>query len=156
MRTLVLAIAAVAATAGCTAGQDTAAAEAAVANFHQLLDAQQFHEIYQASASEFRNATSEPELNRVLQMVHDRLGAVRQAQRSGWHVNYANGTTRVELNYNTQFASAPGTEQFIYSIHNGAATLVSYDVHSDALRSAGAAATPQEGQGAAQTDTGGK
>lgn len=165
MKKLVLGIAALAATGGCTAGQDTALAEAAVAQFHQMLDAQRYHEIYQGTAGEFRNATSEDQLTGVLQTVHDRLGAVRQATRSGWHVNYSNGITRVELNYNTSFASAPGTERFVYTIANGAAALVSYNVNSDALRGgATATASPasdakpadQPAADAGQADTGGK
>jgi hypothetical protein len=151
MMKLVLGIAALAATGGCTAGQDTAAAEAAVARFHQMLDAQQYHEIYQGTAAEFRNVTSEAQLTGVLQAVHDRLGAVQQASRTGWHVNYSNGTNRVELNYNTRFASAPGTERFVYTIANGAAALISYDVNSDALRG-GATATAPAPSGAKPDD----
>jgi hypothetical protein len=134
MKKLVLGIAALAATGGCTAGQDTAVAEAAVARFHQMLDAQQYHEIYQGTDGAFRNVTSEAQLTGILQTVHERLGAVQEASRSGWHVNFSNGTTRVELNYNTRFASAPGTERFVYTIANGGAALVSYDVNSAALR----------------------
>jgi hypothetical protein len=160
-------LAAVAALGACSMGQDTAAAEAAVAQFHQMLDAGRFHEIYAATDTAFRNATPEEELTRVLAAVHERLGAVRQANRQGWHVNYNNGTTSVELNYNTTFATAPGTERFVYRIDHGTAALVSYDVHSDALRSAGATANSDGGQGdssqaepgqedAGQGDTGGK
>jgi hypothetical protein len=137
MKKLVVGILALFALGACSAGRDTAAAEAAVERFHQMLNAQRYHEIYQETAGEFRRVTSEDQLIGVLRMVHDRLGAVAQAQRQGWHVNYANGTTRVELNYNTQFASAPGTERFVYTIDNGAAALIRYDVNSDALRDSG-------------------
>jgi len=150
-------MAALAALGACSMSQDTATAEAAVARFHQMLDAGQFHEIYAATDSAFRSATPEAELTQVLQVVHDRLGAVREANRQGWHVNYSNGVTSVELNYNTTFVTAPGTEHFVYRINNGAATLVRYDVNSDALRTAGATADTEGGQGdTGQGDTGGK
>ena len=161
------ALAAALALGGCSMGRDTAAAEAAVAQFHQMLDAGRYHDIYQATANEFRGATSEDQLTGVLQTVHERLGAVRSANREGWHVNYQNGTTTVELNYNTNFASAPATERFVYTINNGAAALVRYDINSDALRSGVSAngdggqeqgdraqADDQAAQG--QGDTGGK
>jgi hypothetical protein len=162
MKKMIFAVAAASAMTGCNAGRDTAVAEAEVARFHQMLDAGQYHEIYQATGSEFRNATSEEQLTGILAMVHDRLGRVQQATREGWHFNTTNGTTRVQLNYNTRFATAPGTEQFVYTINNGAASLVSYDVHSDALRSSGATANPgakpgdpAPDQAEAATDTGG-
>ena len=122
------------AAAGCAAPGAKAAAENAVTRFHQLLDAGRFHDIYQATAPEFRNVTSEEQLNGLLQTVHDRLGAVRQARQQNWHYDYTNGVTRVDLSYETSFASGTGVETFAWRINNGVPTLLSYDLRSDALR----------------------
>jgi hypothetical protein len=132
MRRMIFVAAACLALSGCFASKDKSAAEAAVTQFHQLVDAQRFQDIYRNGANELRNATSEDEFNRTLQRVHDRLGAVAQAQEQGWEVNFNNGITRVDLNYNTRFASG-SAEHFRYIVSNGVPALASYDIHSDAL-----------------------
>ena len=67
-----LAIAITAATlgiGGCSAGADRAAAEAGVVQFHQMIEAQRYHDIYVGAADEFRSAATEAEGVRFLQMI---------------------------------------------------------------------------------------
>jgi hypothetical protein len=139
--------------AGCGAGGAKAGAEAAVTQFHQLLDAGRYHDIYAGTAAEFRNVTSEEQLTQLMQTIHDRLGAVGQASEQGWHYNYNNGVTRVDLTYNTTFASGTATEAFVYRVDNGRPALLSYDIHSEALRGG---ATNNGGGDTGGSDTGGK
>lgn len=135
---------------GCSAGADRAAAEAGVVQFHQMVEAQRYHDIYVGAADEFRSAATEAEGVRFLQMIHDRLGAVRSTTPNGWRVNVSTGGTMVNLNYNTQFASAAGTENFVFRIAGSNARLVGYHVNSPALAQAGAPAAPgQEKPGGA-------
>ena len=81
-----------------------------------MVEAQRYHDIFVGAADEFRSGTSEAEGVRFLQMVHDRLGAVRSTTQSGWRVNFTPGGSTVSLNYNTQFASGAGTENFVFRI----------------------------------------
>src|SRR4051812_24027938 len=105
MRTLAMIAAAGLLLAGCSFGQAKGAAEGAAVQFHQMLDAGRFHEIYATGSDDLRRVTSEAEFGRVLQMVRDRLGAVRQATESDWRVNFTGGGEVVVLHYTTQFAS---------------------------------------------------
>lgn len=139
-------------TAGCGAGGAKAGAEAAVAQFHQMLDAGRYHDIYAGTAPEFRNVTTEDQLTQLMQTVHERLGTVGQANEQSWHYDYTNGVTRVDLTYNTTFASGTGTETFVYRINNNVPALLSYDIHSEALRGGAA----NNGGGSSGGDSGGK
>lgn len=156
MRKILLIAALSLTTVGCGAGGAKAGAEAAVTQFHQLLDAARYHDIYAGTAPEFRNVTTEDQLTQLMQTIHDRLGAVGQANEQGWHYNYNNGVTRVDLTYNTSFASGTGTETFVYRIDNGRPSLLSYDIHSDALRGGATTNSGGEGSGDSGGDSGGK
>ena len=126
-------MAAVFALGGCSASRDKTAAEAAVARFHEMLDQGRYHDIYAGGAAEFRRSASEPAAIAELQRMHDRLGDFRTSQESGWRVNYGTGGHIVQLNYTSQFASAAGTEDFIFRLEGNGAQLVGYHVNSPAL-----------------------
>jgi hypothetical protein len=144
MRFLLLAVAALIGLSGCSISQDKAAAEAGVARFRQQLDAGRYQEIYRTGGPEFRGTGSEEAGTRFLQTVHDRLGAVRNAQQTGWRVNFNSGGSVAVLNYETEFARGRGTEEFVFRLAEGQPTLIGYHVNSDALRSGSspAAAAP--------------
>ena len=130
MRKLLLIAAALLAASGCSAGRHKTAAEAAVAQFHQMVNAEQYREIYQASASELKSVTSEEQLTGLLQSIHDRLGNSGAATQRGWNVTVSNGVSMVNLNYETQFANGTATENFVYRVDNGAPSLAGYHVNS--------------------------
>jgi hypothetical protein len=142
-------------TAGCGAGGAKTAAEGAVAQFHQMLDAGRYHDIYAGTSPEFKNATSESQLNALLQNIHDQLGTVGQAQEQAWHYNYNNGVTQVDLSYNTSFASGTATESFVYRIDNGRPALVNYSIHSNAAGGAGSGNTSGGGGSGDKSDDAG-
>ena len=146
MRGIPYLAAAVLALAGCAFSQEKQAAEAAVAHFHALLDAGRFHDIYADTADDFRRITSEAEFMRILQVVHDRLGAVRRTSEGDWRVNFRNGTSFVELHYATDFAAGHGEEEFIYRIAAGNARLAGYHVTSPALQGPAASGSAAEGK----------
>ena len=114
MRRLYSVVLAGALVAGCSAGKDTAAAQQAVVQFHQRLDAGQFDAVYDASGPELKAITSKPQFVQLLAGIHGGLGAVKSTRQTGWNVNYNNGSGTVTLTYETQFASGGGTEEFIY------------------------------------------
>ena len=99
---------------GCSAGQDSAASQAAVVRFHQLLDSGQFDAIYDSTGPELKGITPKPQFVQLLDSIHRKLGAVKQSKQVGWNVNYNTSGGTVSLTYETQFASGSGTEQFVY------------------------------------------
>ena len=109
IRNMILAAAGGLALAGCSAGAEKTAAEAAVTQFHQLLDQGRYSDIYAATAPDFRQATSEAQFTDLLQRVHA-LGNVRAANQSGWEVNYTGSGHMVTLHYTTQYAAAQARE----------------------------------------------
>jgi hypothetical protein len=129
MRKSVIAAALVAAT-GCSAGHDKAVAEAGVAQFHRMLDAGRYHDIYASADDQFRQAGSEQAATRFMALIHDRLGPVRRADPRGWRVNFAPGGNMVGLSYTTQFARGRGTEDFAFRVRGGSASLVGFHVNS--------------------------
>jgi hypothetical protein len=130
MRKLIVAAALGVAIGGCSAGQDKAIGEGGVVQFHRLLDAGRYHDIYAGAANEFRQSGSEQAAIRFLAMVHDRLGPVRRADQRGWRVNFTTGGTMVSLRYGTQFASGRGTEDFVFRVRGGSPSLVGYHINS--------------------------
>jgi hypothetical protein len=143
-------MAAALAASGCSAGADRAAAEAGVAQFHQMIEAGRYRDIYVNAADEFRRSTTEEDGIRFLRMVHDRLGAVRSTSSTGWRVNFTPGGSTVSLTYATQFVSGAGTEDFVFRIGGASARLAGYHVNSPALGgasapNAAAAIKPSEG-----------
>ncbi len=127
------AAAALAVLAGCSAGADTSAAEAGVAEFRQMLAAGRLADIYRTSAPEMQGATSEAQLTQLLSAVRDRLGEFQSADRAGWHWNNNNGVTLVTLNYNSRYAAGEAEERFVYRVGGGSAALAGYNISSMAL-----------------------
>jgi hypothetical protein len=133
MRRMIGIIAAALTVGGCSFGQAKGAAEAGAAQFHQMLDAGRFHDIYAGTSDDFRRVTTEAEFGRLLQMIHERLGAVRQTSESDWRVNFSGGSDMVVLHYATQFASGRGSEEFVYRVSGGSARLAGYHLNSTDL-----------------------
>ncbi|HEX5182562.1 MAG TPA: hypothetical protein VFW19_05345 [Allosphingosinicella sp.] len=132
MRKFLIVGAAAALVASCSAGKDMAAAGQAATHFHRMLDAGQYEAIYDASTPELKASTPKAGFVRFLDAVHRKLGAVKEAKQVGWGVNYNNGFGTVTLNYQTQFASGSGTEQFVY--RTGATpALLGYHINSTDL-----------------------
>jgi hypothetical protein len=128
--------------AGCAFEQPKQAAEAAVVEFHHMLDAGRFHEIYAGASDDMRRMATEAEFSHTLQLIHDRLGSVQQTSESDWRVDFSNGNDVVQIHYATQFASGRGEEEFIYQVSGGAARLAGFHVRSPLLRTS---AAPSEG-----------
>jgi hypothetical protein len=148
MRSTILAATAALCLAGCSFGADKATAEAAVTQFHQMLDAGRFHDIYVGASDDFRASGSEAGMARFLGTIHDRLGSVQDATEHGWRVNYTNGRTVVTLNYVTHFTRGDMGEDFTFHIAAGSASLVGYHVRSEAIVAALRDARPTAAGGA--------
>jgi len=97
------------------------------------MDAQQFAMVYANGSNELRKSTSETEMTKILGALNTKLGKVKSAEKSGWHVNFHTSGTFVTLGFKTQFEKGSGTEQFVFRVSDGKAQLVSYNVNSPAL-----------------------
>lgn len=133
--------------AGCSAGQDKAAAEAGVQRFREMLGAGRYAEIYRSASEEFRQNGSEDSAVRFLQSVRERLGTVRNANQTGWRVNYGSGGSVTVLNYATEFERGRGTEEFVYRVNGAQPELIGYHINSnDLMQTAPPAGNATEGK----------
>jgi hypothetical protein len=118
---------------GCSMSADTALAEQAVPKFHEELDAGHFDAIYDASADELKSATTQQEFVALLEAVHRKLGNTKASDESGWNVNYQTSGSFVTLGYKTTFDGGSAEEQFVFRLHDKAASLAGYHISSNAL-----------------------
>ena len=100
--------------ASCQAGEDMDAAEAAVAAFHKDYDAGRFAAIFAKSSPVLKELTPQPQFLAFLSATREKLGPVKSARQTEWHVNYDTGGSQVTLTYQTTFAYGEGTETFVY------------------------------------------
>jgi hypothetical protein len=128
-----VAVLAAALLAACSVSKDIDVAQAAVAQFRELMAAQKFDQIYADASDELKKAKSEPEFTRLLSAVERKLGAVKNAQSNGWGVNWNPSGTTATLRFNTQFEKGTGAETFVYRIAGGKALLAQYTITSDDL-----------------------
>ena len=119
--------------AACSMADDTALAEAQVAQFHQGLDSQQFEAMYENGGQELKGAATKTDFVALLSAVHRKLGAVTSSNKVSWHVNYHTSGSFVTLGYETTFANGKGTEQFVYKLSDDKALLVGYHINSNEL-----------------------
>jgi hypothetical protein len=119
--------------AGCSMSADTSLADAAVPQFHQMLDAGRFVEIYAAAAQDLKQIVSQQDMVALLEGIHRKLGDTRSAKRASWNVNYQTTGVYVTLVYTTQFAAGAATEQFVYHLQDHKALLAGYHINSNAL-----------------------
>jgi len=118
---------------GCSISADTSLAEQAVPKFHEELDAGHFDAIYDASADELKNATTQQEFVALLEAVHRKLGNTKASDKTSWNVNYQTSGSFVTLGYKTTFDGGSAQEEFVFSLHDKAAILVGYHINSTAL-----------------------
>jgi len=114
---------------GCASEErDLKVAEGAVGVFHSLLDSEKYSAIYQTAGAKMKETTSEPNFVKLLQGVHQTLGAVHDSVPKGVVFQLAQGTIR--LDYDTTFARGAGREQFVWQVTNDQAILFSCRIFS--------------------------
>lgn len=116
---------------GVKKGKETA--ERGVTKFHNQLNAGQFHEIYVESDEGFQRAVSEQDATALFDAVRRKLGMVRQATLTSWHVNATTGGTFVTLGYDVQFSEGKAVEQFVFKTSRANALLFNYNINSALL-----------------------
>src|SRR4051812_23206746 len=119
---------------GCTAMlKGKQAGENAIAEFHRLYNEGKVADIYAASDSKFKNATTEKQFLDLIGAIQKKLGKVTESKNAGFNVNTFNLTTRVVLNQQTTFAEGSGTEVFTFEMNGDKALLVGYNINSNEL-----------------------
>jgi hypothetical protein len=119
--------------AGCSVSEDTKQAEAAVQNFHDLLDSGQSGAIYESTGEELKKVSSQQEFVALLDAVHRKLGQTKTSVRNGWNVTHSTSGKFVTLTYQTVYAEGQASEQFVYRMDADRPILVGYHVNSNAL-----------------------
>lgn len=136
IRTVSLSLAMLVAIAGGPACGGFAAkgeAESGVANFHGMLDAERYSEIYDGTDELFKTATPAAKFTEILQGVHRKLGAVRSATLQNFYSRDQVGTNAgsyISMTYQTQFAEGPATESFNWRVVDGKVYLAGYNIQS--------------------------
>ena len=108
-------------------------AKRGVAEFRSRVADKSYGEIYRMGGAELRQGTSEEQFERFMTALERKLGAWQSADESGWNVTRGTGGHIVRLTYQSQFANGAASEQFVWRIENGAATLLGYHVNSALL-----------------------
>jgi hypothetical protein len=124
-------IVAVAMLGGCGLKESFKDADAAVARFHAALDGEQWQAIWNMTAPQLRQQSTQADFQRMLQAVHRKLGKVRQTKQVGWNANASTSGSTVTLTMETGFERGSGTEQFVYTrAADQSLKLAGYDIQS--------------------------
>ena len=118
---------------GCSPTVDTSAAEAAVANFHLLLDQAKFNEIYEAAGEDFKKDGPRSEAIALFEAVHRKLGSARVVEKQTWSISYEANGTFIRLDYKTTFDKGEAKEHFVFRMQEGVASLSGFHVASNAF-----------------------
>lgn len=118
----------------CNWSKSSEAADSAVECFHKSFNESQYDKIYDAGASEFKDAITEDDWVKLLTSVKKKLGKVVDSKRTtgNIHSDLTAGTT-VTMVYEVQFEEAKGKEQFIFRTDGDDAKLLRWDVTSPAF-----------------------
>src|SRR5919201_928156 len=84
-------------------------AESAVASFHQMLDAERYDEIYDATDDLFKGATTRSDFTAILQAVHRKLGGTQSSAETNFYAREQAGTNAgsyISLTYDTAYELA--------------------------------------------------
>ena len=101
--------------------------------FHNQFNAGQFSEIYNHADEDFRKSASEANFVALLEALRRKLGTVKQANQTGWHVNATPTGTMVMIGYEVEFSEGKGTEQFVFRVSGNKALLYNFHVNSPLL-----------------------
>ena len=115
--------------AGCSGGKAMVSADKEIGVFRQQVAEGRYDEIWQGADADLRGGGQAP-FTKFLSVVHDRLGAVKTSQQTGWNVNYTTAGTRISVAMHTVFAKGSGDEQFLFKQQGETLKLAGYHINS--------------------------
>jgi|GEM_PF-947990 len=117
---------------GCSIGADMPVARAAVDTVHAQLNGGQCAQIRDKAADDFKQLSSAESWKTMCAQLAAGLGKFVSLKEVGWNDQYTTGAGHIiRLNYDSKFEKAKATEQFLFRIEAGRASLVGYHVNSD-------------------------
>ena len=117
---------------GCSA-KARQAAEAATRDFRAQYARGAFAGVYKGAAPDLHSAVTEGDFVKLLEGVNRKLGAWQSSKSPGWRVFTGTGGQTVTLRYESEFEKGAATEEFLWRIQGGGASLVGYHVNSPAF-----------------------
>lgn len=117
----------------CGANQELSRCDEAVNEFHGLFSAQQYQVSYKMFDDPYKRKVSVADHESFFAMLWQRLGAVKDAKRTGWQIFSQPGGTRISVQYETVFANGDGHEQFLFFLTDSKVILENYDLQSPLL-----------------------
>ncbi|MCC6451437.1 MAG: hypothetical protein IT171_01020 [Acidobacteria bacterium] len=118
---------------GCSMYKDSKTAEPVVAKFHEQYNNEQFAKIYAETGDLMKNASSESDIISLLSKVHEKLGDVKNATSTSWHVSAQGGQSIVNLTYDVEYEKGKGTEAFTISVRGKDAKIEGFNINSKDL-----------------------
>jgi hypothetical protein len=106
-----------------------AVAETVVQQFHQRLDAEQYHEIINDASDAFRGAAKKEELESFLKKVHTNMGNVKSSKQGNIQLQAQLGIgTLIIVQYETEYDSGKAEENFTWLQNEKGASLYGYRI----------------------------
>jgi len=113
--------------------KNIALGRAAVAKFHQQLDAEQYDQIYVEADPALRQASPQREFLALMGAIHRKLGKIQDATGQSFNVNWTTSGTQVRMTYKTKFAGGDADETFVWHVVAEKPLLLNYNINSNAL-----------------------
>ena len=88
--------------------------ESTIIEFHETYNEGNAQALYGLTSDEFRGATTPEQMQALVDLVTERMGAVESTEREGFNINTNNGLTETTVTMKTQFAKGEGTETFTF------------------------------------------
>ena len=113
--------------------KNIALGRAAVAKFHQQLDAEQYDQIYAEADPALRQASARRDFVALMSAIHRKLGKTQDATGESFNVNWSTSGTQVRMSYKTKFAGGDAEETFVWHVVADRPVLLNYNINSNAL-----------------------
>jgi predicted small lipoprotein YifL len=109
--------------------------EAAIAEFHELYNAQDFAALYDRAGGRFAKNSTQEEFVGFIEEIHATLGDVESSEILALSTFATNGAQETRVEVGTEFAEDSGTEEFTLRFTNSAWTWTRYNVTTPLLLS---------------------
>lgn len=100
--------------AACGVQESYKSSGAEVEQFRAAMSAGQYEQIWNSAAPELRKKGDKARFTGLLEAVGRKLGKVVEAKQTGWYANNTNGTSTIEVNFDTTFERGSGKEKITF------------------------------------------